>query len=65
MKYRKSLMPILSFKRIIAGSCYLQYFQGNRQITIRDVEEACAALDVKMTKAIEFVSKWQIKLQSE
>ena len=30
LKYRKSLMPILSFKRIIAGSCYLQYFQGNR-----------------------------------
>ena len=65
LKYRSTLMPILSFKRIIAGSCYLQYFQGTRKISIRDVEQACSALDISTTKAVDFVNKWQIKLQSE
>ena len=37
----KNRIPVLSFKRIIAGCCYLQYFQNQDQIMINDVLQAC------------------------
>ena len=37
----KNRMPVLSFKRIIAACCYLQYFQAQDSIMINDVLQAC------------------------
>ena len=37
----KNRMPVLSFKRIIAACCYLQYFQAQVSIMINDVLKAC------------------------
>ena len=33
----KNRMPVLSFKRIIAACCYLQFFQAQESIMINDV----------------------------
>ena len=37
----KNRMPVLSFKKIIAACCYLQYFQAQDTIMINDVLQAC------------------------
>lgn len=58
-------MPILSFKRIIAACCYLQYYQALRKVSIDDVQRICDKMDVKMQKAIDIVTKWSNKLAIE
>ena len=59
----KNRMPVLSFKRIIAACCYLQYFQDQDQIMINDVLQACQALNVKAIKALDFIDKWAAYLK--
>ena len=59
----KNRMPVLSFKRIIAACCYLQYFQNQDQIMINDVLQACQKLNVKAIKALDFIDKWAAYLK--
>jgi len=59
----KNRMPVLSFKRIIAACCYLQYFQNQDQIMINDVLQACQRLNVKAIKALDFIDKWAAHLK--
>ena len=59
----KNRMPVLSFKRIIAACCYLQYFQAQESIMINDVLQACQKLNVKAIKALDFIDKWAAYLK--
>ena len=59
----KNRIPVLSFKRIIAACCYLQYFQSQSNLMINDVLQACQKLNVKAIKALDFIDKWAAYLK--